>query len=34
MLRDKPDTFLWASPKSTVPVVEPADGTVLRESRD
>ena len=34
LLRDKPDAFLKASPKGTVPVVELADGTVLEESRD
>ena len=34
LLRDKPDAFLRASPKGTVPVVELADGTVLEESRD
>ena len=34
LLRDKPDAFLDASPKGTVPVVELADGTVLEESRD
>ena len=34
LLRDKPNTFLRASPKGTVPVVELADGTVLEESRD
>ena len=34
LLRDKPDTFLKASPKGTVPVVVLADGTVLEESRD
>ena len=32
--RDKPDAFLEASPKGTVPVVELVDGTVLEESRD
>ena len=34
LLRDKPDAFLQASPKGTVPVVELADDTVLDESRD
>ena len=34
LLRDKPDAFLQASPKGTVPVVELVDGTVLEESRD
>ena len=34
LLRDKPDAFLRASPKATVPVVELGDGTVLEESRD
>ena len=34
LLRDKPDAFLRASPKGTVPVVELVDGTVLEESRD
>ena len=34
LLRDKPDAFLHASPKGTVPVVELADGKVLEESRD
>jgi len=34
LLRDKPEAFLQASPKGTVPVVELADGTVLEESRD
>ena len=34
LLRDKPNAFLRASPKGTVPVVELADGTVLEESRD
>ena len=34
LLRDKPDAFLKASPKGTVPVVELADGTVIEESRD
>ena len=34
LLRDKPDAFLRASPKATVPVVELSDGTVLEESRD
>ena len=34
VLRDKPDAFLRASPKGTVPVVELADGKVLKESRD
>ena len=34
LLRDKPDTFLRASPKGTVPVVQLYDGTVLEESRD
>ena len=34
LLRDKPDAFLKASPKGTVPVVELVDGTVIEESRD
>ena len=34
LLRDKPEAFLKASPKGTVPVVELVDGTVLEESRD
>ena len=34
LLRDKPDAFLKASPKGTVPVVELVDGRVLEESRD
>jgi glutathione S-transferase len=34
LLRDKPEAFLQASPKGTVPVVQLADGTVLEESRD
>ena len=34
LLRDKPDAFLRASPKGTVPVVELADGRLLEESRD
>jgi glutathione S-transferase len=34
LLRDKPEAFLKASPKGTVPVLELFDGTVLEESRD
>ena len=34
LLRDKPEAFLQASPKGTVPVVELADGTVIEESLD
>ncbi|MGA0310003.1 MAG: glutathione S-transferase [Candidatus Puniceispirillaceae bacterium] len=34
LLRDKPDAFLLASPKGTVPVLVLEDGTVIDESRD
>ena len=33
LLRDKPDAFIHASPKGTVPVVELADGTTLEENQ-
>ena len=34
LLRDKPDAFIAASPKATVPVLVLPDGTVIEESRD
>ncbi|MBL6596225.1 MAG: glutathione S-transferase [Candidatus Puniceispirillum sp.] len=34
LLRNKPEAFLSASPKGTVPVLVLADGTVIDESRD
>lgn len=34
VLRDKPEPFLAASPKGTVPVLQLPDGTVIDESRD
>ena len=34
LLRDKPEPFLAASPKGTVPVLQLADGSVIDESRD
>ena len=34
LLRDKPDAFVMASPKATVPVLQCDDGSVLEESLD
>jgi glutathione S-transferase len=34
LLRDKPDAFIAASPKATVPALALPDGTVIEESRD
>ena len=34
LLRDKPDAFVAASAKATVPVLVQTDGTILEESRD
>ena len=34
LLRDKPDAFLHASPKGTVPVVELADGTTVLQLKE
>jgi len=34
LLRDKPDAFIAASPKATVPVLVLPDGAVIEESRD
>jgi glutathione S-transferase len=34
LLRDKPNAFIAASPKATVPVLVLPDGAVIEESRD